>query len=48
VLVELGATLPTRGLYVTEGQFGELDAVVAAWLADAAPQLRAAVATQSS
>ena len=48
VLVELGAMVPTRGLYVTEGQFGELDAVVAAWLADAAPQLRAAVATQSS
>jgi FMN reductase len=45
VLVELGATLPTRGLYVTEGQFGELDAVVAAWLAEAAPRLRAAIAT---
>jgi FMN reductase len=47
VLVELGATIPTRGLYVTEGQFGEIDAVVAAWLAEAAPRLQAAVAPQS-
>jgi FMN reductase len=43
VLVELGATLPTRGLYVTERQFAELDAVLAAWLAEAAPRLHAAV-----
>jgi FMN reductase len=48
VLVELGATLPTRGLYVTEGQFGQLDTVLAAWLSEAAPRLRAAVAPQSS
>jgi FMN reductase len=48
VLVELGATLPTRGLYVTEGQFEELDAVVATWLAEAAPSLRAAIARPSS
>jgi FMN reductase len=48
VLVELGATLPTRGLYVTEEQFEELDAVVAAWLAEAAPRLRAATARPSS
>jgi FMN reductase len=48
VLVELGARLPTRGLYVTEGQFAELDAVLAAWLAEAAPRLRAAIATSSS
>jgi FMN reductase len=48
VLVELGATLPTRGLYVTEGQIAELDAVLAAWLAEAAPRLRAAITTSSS
>jgi FMN reductase len=43
VLVELGASLPTRGLYVTEAQLGHLDEVVAAWLAEAGPRLRAAV-----
>jgi FMN reductase len=48
VLVELGATLPTRGLYVTEEQFEELDAVVAGWLAEAAPRLRVATARPSS
>ena len=48
VLVELGASLPTRGLYVTEAQLPELDEVVAAWLAEAAPRLRAAVATPRS
>ena len=47
VLVELGATLPTRGLYVTEDQFEKLDAVVAAWLAEAAPRLRATVMPES-
>jgi FMN reductase len=44
VLVELGATLPTRGLYVTESQLPDLDEVVAAWVTDAAPRVRAAVA----
>jgi FMN reductase len=43
VLVELGASLPTRGLYVTEAQLGELDEVVAVWLEEAGPRLRAAV-----
>jgi FMN reductase len=43
VLVELGASLPTRGLYVTEAQLGELDEVVALWLEEAGPRLRAAV-----
>jgi FMN reductase len=47
VLVELGATLPTRGLYVTEGQFGQLDGILAAWLSEAAPRLQAAVAPSS-
>jgi FMN reductase len=44
VLVELGASLPTRGLYVTEAQLGELDEVVAVWLEEAGPRLRAVVA----
>ena len=43
VLVELGATLPTRGLYVLESQLDDLDAVVGAWLAEASRQLRAAM-----
>jgi FMN reductase len=43
VLVELGATLPTRGLYVTEDQFDALDDAVGGWLLEAAPRLRAAV-----
>ena len=37
VLVELGATVPARGLYVTEPEFAELDAVVAKWFDTAAP-----------
>jgi FMN reductase len=43
VLVELGATLPTRGLYVTEDQFDALDELVSGWLVQAGPRLRAAV-----
>jgi FMN reductase len=43
VLVELGATLPTRGLYVLESQLDDLNAVVDAWLGEASPQLRAAM-----
>jgi FMN reductase len=43
VLLEVGATLPTRGLYVTESQFGSLDEVIAGWLQEAAPLLRASV-----
>jgi FMN reductase len=43
VLVELGATLPTRGLYITEDQFDALDDVLAAWHVDAAGPLRAAL-----
>jgi FMN reductase len=43
VLVELGASLPTRGLYVTEPQLDVLDDVVAEWLQEAGPRLRAAL-----
>jgi FMN reductase len=37
LLVELGATTPTRGLYVTEAQFDDLDGVIGAWADAAAP-----------
>jgi FMN reductase len=43
VLVELGATLPTRGLYVTEDQLDALDEVVDGWLLEAGPRLHASV-----
>ncbi len=42
VLVELGANMPTRGLYVTEAQLSELPAAVAEWLVEAGPRLRTA------
>ena len=45
VLVELGATLPTRGLYVMESQLADLDPIVAAWVEEAGPRLLAAVAS---
>ncbi len=41
VLVELGASLPTRGLYVSEDQLDGLDGVVAEWVREAGPALRA-------
>jgi FMN reductase len=43
VLVELGATLPTRGLYVTEDQLDGLDDVLANWLLEAGARLRASI-----
>ncbi len=45
VLVELGATLPTRGLYVTEDQLDTLDDVVGGWLVEASGPLWAAMQT---
>jgi FMN reductase len=39
LLVELGASLPTRGLYVVESQLHELDGVVTGWARSALPQL---------
>jgi FMN reductase len=47
VLVEIGATLPTRGLYVLEEQLDDLDAVIDVWLAEAAAPLGAAVRARS-
>jgi FMN reductase len=43
VLVELGATLPSRGLYVTEGELAQADLAISTWLRVAGPQLRHAV-----
>jgi FMN reductase len=37
LLVELGASVPSRGLYVLESQLENLDAVVDAWAATAVP-----------
>jgi FMN reductase len=44
VLVELGALLPTRGLFVLESDLAHLDDIVGAWAADAAPALRRTLA----
>jgi FMN reductase len=40
VLVELGATVPARGLYVTEPELADLDKAVAKWSAPAIPLIR--------
>jgi FMN reductase len=40
VLVELGGSLPTRGLYVTEGELANADDVITKWLVAAGPALR--------
>jgi FMN reductase len=45
VLVELGATLPTRGLFVMEGELEEAGVVITTWLGVAGPQLRRALAS---
>jgi FMN reductase len=39
LLVELGATVPSRGLFVIEGQLDQLSEVTAAWAATAGPLL---------
>src|ERR1700761_1881326 len=40
VLVELGAPVPARGLYVTEPELADLDKAVGAWSATAVPLIR--------
>jgi FMN reductase len=40
VLVELGATVPARGLYVTEPELADLDKAVARWSEPALPLIR--------
>jgi FMN reductase len=47
VLVEIGATLPTRGLFVLEDQLDDLEDLVDEWLAQAAAPLRAALSGRS-
>jgi FMN reductase len=44
VLVELGATVPARGLFVTEPELVDLDAAVARWAGTAVPLIRGALA----
>ena len=43
VVVEIGATLPTRGLCVLETDLPRLDDVITEWLTHAGPSLRRAV-----
>jgi FMN reductase len=43
LLVELGASVPTRALYVTEPELSDLDAAVARWAEPALPLLRRAL-----
>jgi FMN reductase len=43
LLVELGASVPTRGLYVTEAELPDLGVVVDAWAVDAVAQVRRAL-----
>ena len=40
VLIELGATVPARGLYVTEPELADLDTAVAKWSAAAVPLIK--------
>ena len=39
LLVELGASVPSRGLYVIDSEMDSPDALVAAWAATAGPLL---------
>ena len=48
VLVELGATVPARGLYLTEPELPELDAAIARWAATAIPLIRGALAVHEA
>jgi FMN reductase len=43
VLVEIGASMPTRGLFVTEDEISRLQPVIDEWLSTAAPLLRGSV-----
>jgi len=43
LLVELGATVPSRGLYVTEPELADLDRAVAKWSEAAIPLIAASV-----
>jgi FMN reductase len=41
LLIEIGATVPTRGLYVTEDRLEDLSALIDEWLVQARPALHA-------
>ena len=43
VLVELGATVPARGLYVTEPELASLNAPLTKWAQSAVPLIRRAL-----
>lgn len=43
LLVEIGASVPTRGLFVLEQELDDLDATIDAWLEQAGPVLSRAV-----
>ena len=43
VLVELGATVPARGLYVTEPELADLGQAVGRWSERAVPLIRSSV-----
>ena len=43
LLVEIGATVPTRGLFVLEQEIDQLDATITTWLEHAGPLLAASV-----
>lgn len=43
LLVEIGATVPTRGLFVLEQELDQLDATITTWLEQAGPLLAASV-----
>ncbi|MFZ0668674.1 MAG: NAD(P)H-dependent oxidoreductase [Acidimicrobiales bacterium] len=43
LLTELGASTPSQGLYVTESQFPNLDAIVRRWASEATPRISASV-----
>jgi FMN reductase len=47
LLVELGASVPTRGLGVVESQLGTIDDVLDAWFADHGGLLRGAVTARA-
>jgi FMN reductase len=43
LLVEIGATVPTRGLFVLEQELDDLDATISTWLEQAGPVLAQAL-----
>ena len=47
VLVELGATVPARGLYITESDISAPDTAIAKWAETAVPLIRCALAPAS-